>query len=166
MGNIQFQNFNCVLHGQSPKSMGYYLINKSSKKLTLSNDICECVHQHFGFGIHRGKFKSDWEPQSVIEAGGDSKCWMSAREQTLIGPAGWVKYNVEGGSTLNIIFDYDGLNNSQNFLQVDIYNCTSMRVSVRQKNIENIIANGFEGSDVNRQFEIVISNVTNNNDDN
>jgi hypothetical protein len=158
--------FSCVADGANPHSMGYYLINESSKKLTLSNQSCTCNDKHTGFSAIRGKFKQGWQPQSVIEAGEDNKCWISGR---VVGPtpAGWVKYDIEGGGTLIINYDYNGWGNLENvvFLQADIYNSSSTIVSFKQKNIKGVIANGFEDSDVNRQFLIVISNATNSNNE-
>jgi hypothetical protein len=155
----------CVASGANPNSMGYYLINKSSKRLTLSEVQCNRSCQgHFGFSVHSGKFKEGWEPTKVIEAGGDSKCWMSGRELATPKPAGWIIYNIEGGGTLNIEFDYDNWMDLQNqfFLMATIFRCATLKVTVRQKNIETVISNGFEGSDVKRQFEILISDEKNN----
>ena len=158
---------NCVADGANPHSMGYYLINESSKKLTLSNQSCACNHKHTGFSAYRGKFKQGWQPQSVIEAGEDNKCWMSGREGALPTPAGWVKYDIEGGGTLIINYDYDGWGDLENvvFLQAVIYKSSSTKVSFMQKNIKGVIANGFEDSDLNRQFLIEISNATNSNNE-
>jgi hypothetical protein len=150
----------CVADGHNPYSMGYYLINNSSKKLTLSEDICnESCKEHRGFNAHRGKFKLGWQPTQMIEAGGDSKCWMSARDTSSVSPAGWVIYNIEGGGTLNIEFDYIEMVDLQNqrYLTANVFRCESVKVSVKQKSIESIIRNGFEDSDVIRQFEIIIS---------
>jgi hypothetical protein len=155
--------FSCVADGSNPHSMGYYLMNESSKQLTLSNQSCTCNDKHTGFSVYRGKFKQGWQPQSVIEADEDSKCWMSGREgDVLLGPtpAGWVKYDIEGGGTLIINYDYDGWGDLENvvFLQAVIYNSSSTKVLFMQKNIKGVISNGFEDSDVNRQFLIEISN--------
>jgi len=151
--------FSCVADGANPHSMGYYLMNESSKELTLSNQSCTCNDKHTGFSAHRGKFKQGWQPQSVIEAGEDDICWISGR---VVGPtpAGWVKYDIEGGGTLIINYDYDGWGDLENvvFLQAVIYKSSTTKVSFMQKNIKGVIANGFEDSDVNRQFLIEISN--------
>ena len=68
---------NCVADGANPHSMGYFLINNSTKKLSLSNDNCheDCKKQS-GFSALHGKFKEGWQPESVIKAGGKSRCWM------------------------------------------------------------------------------------------
>ena len=149
----------CVATGGNPHSMGYYLINKSSKRLTLSEVQCSCQYVHLGFSVHRGKYKEGWEPTQSIDAGGNSKCWMSGRAGAAITPAGWIIYNIEGGGTLNIEFDYDEWMDLENqfFLKATIFRCATLKVSVKQKNIEAVIRNGFKGSDVKRQFEILIS---------
>jgi hypothetical protein len=156
----------CVETGANPHSMGFYLINESSKKLTLSNDICVCG-SHYGFSALHGKFKKDWQPQQTIEAGGESKCWMSGRDGAAVCPAGWIIYKIEGGGTIKIEFNSAGWTDLQNraFIQASIQNSTSLKVFVKQNVIQSIIRNGFEGTDAHRQFVILISNDTNNDGD-
>ena len=157
---------NCVETGANPHSMGYYLINESSKKLTLSNEICICG-SHYGFSALHGKFKEGWQPQQTIEASGESKCWMSGREGAAVCPVGWIHYKIEGGGILKIEYNSAGWADLQNraFIEASILNSSSLKVFVKQNVIQSIIRNGFEGTNADRQFVILVSNDTNNDGD-
>ena len=149
---------NCVADGANPHSMGYFLQNKSSKKLTLSNDTCQC-REHRGFSADQGKFKPGWQPKSLIEAGGQTKCWMSGRAGSAVCPAGWIIYDIEDGGKLRIDFNSAGWAEFQNraFIQAYITNCSSLQVSVTQDEITSVMPSEFSDTDSHRQFRILVS---------
>jgi hypothetical protein len=145
----------CVATGAGPNSMGFVLLNNSSKKMTLSNEKCaNSCGIHKGFSADHGKFRVDWTPLNVIGAGESSKCWMSGREGAPIKPSGWIKYNIEDGGILTFRFDDNGL-------KAEIsHDCSSINVSVNTENIERDMSEDFAGTDTNRQFLILVSDST------
>ena len=160
----------CVAGGANPHSMGYFLINTSSKKLSLSNEPCQpYCNRHRGFSAEHGKFKEGWEPRPSIEAGANGKCWMSGREGSAVCPEGWVKYKIDGGGgNLLIIYNSAGWTDLQNraYMEVSVSKDSPLKVSVEIKNIELEMGtmNGirFQDVDVYRQFVILISDDSNN----
>ena len=151
-------NQSCVVDGANPHNMGYFLLNKSSKKLYLSDDTCQCG-EHRGFSADHGKFKLGWQPKDVIESGDNDKCWMSGRAGSAVCPAGWIIYNIEDGGTLRIEFNSAGWADFQNraFIQAYVTNCSSLQVSVTQEEITLEMPSEFSGTDSHRQFKILVS---------
>jgi len=155
MGGTQ----SCVQTGSNPHSMGYVLVNNSSKCLTLSDIPCACGN-HRGFSTTHGKFKQDFQPLLSIAPGKSDKCWMSGREASAVNPEGWIHYNVEGGDTcVRIQFNSSGWSHGAHRIQAGIRVAAPRNISVRilEQSIEDDMPDGFRGTEVNRQFRIILT---------
>ena len=152
-------NNNCVANGANPHSMGISMINNSSKTLRRSEDLCQCG-KHGGFSADYGKFKIGYTPKLELNRGDSSFCWMSGREGSMVNPAGWINYDIEGGGKLCVVFTSAGLTagNNRAYVKASIEDCDSIIVTAAVKDIEYEmrINSGFE-ADAHRQFEIVFS---------
>ena len=154
-------NNSCVGDGTTPNSMGYILINNSSKSLFLSDFKCIC-ERHRGFSALHGKFKEGYEPENFIKPGGNSRCWMYSGEGSAVHPVGWVNYSIEDGGSMEIEYESDKWRHDRYgaLIQVSISDCPSLTVSVEIKNIESKMGPDFEGTSEDQQFEIVVSDDT------
>jgi hypothetical protein len=144
----------CVNTGGNPNSMGIYLLNNSSKLLTLSDDgPCGCPSKHRGFNAIHGKFKQDFAPPQRINAnGGDYRCWVSGRAGAAVKPEGWFSYQVQGGGSLK--FKYHYINQT---VQVESTGpCSrSVTATVRQEAIGAF--SGLDEKEFNLQFRVTLS---------
>ena len=144
----------CVASGANPHSMGIYLLNNSSKLLTLSDDgPCRCQSHHRGFNAEHGKFKEGFAPPQEIRAnGGDYKCWVSGRAGTAVRPEGWFSFQVQGGGKLKFKYHY---NNET--VQVESTGPCSQSVTctARQECIDAFMPAEFHGSSIH--FRVTLS---------
>ncbi len=144
----------CVASGANPHSMGIYLLNNSSKLLTLSDDgPCSCSSKHRGFDALHGKFKEDFAPPQRINAnGGDYKCWVSGRDGSTVRPEGWCSYQVQGGGTLKFKYHYN-----DETVQVESTGpCSrSVTATVRREAIDAFMPKEFRGTYL--QFRVTLS---------
>jgi hypothetical protein len=151
----------CVETGANPHSMGYILVNRSSKDLTLCSDLCVC-QQHRGFNANHGKFKAGWQPGSTVRAGYQDKCWMSGRDGSAVCPEGWIRYDVAGGGRVEIVFNSGGWSTvfssgyGMNCAAIQVRSPANILVEVVQGSIESDMPTGFHGTDRHRQFTITL----------
>jgi hypothetical protein len=153
-------NQSCVASGANPHSMGVRLINHSSKNFTLSqhaDHTCQCG-DHRGFSAEHGKFRPDYTPPPTIRSSHAARMWMSGRSGSAVCPAGWIAYDIEGGGVLQIIYNSAGWTDLQNraFVLVHVTNCSSLTITIVEKDISRHFGSEFEGTDLHRQFEITV----------
>jgi hypothetical protein len=145
----------CVASGGNPNSMGIYLLNNSSKLLTLSDDgPCGCRSKHRGFNALHGKFKEGFAPPQAINAnGGEYRCWVSGRAGAAVKPEGWFSYQVQGGGSLKFKYHY-----IDQTVQVESTGpCSrSVTATVRQEAIAAKMS--VDEREFNLQFRVTLSN--------
>jgi hypothetical protein len=145
----------CVETGGTPHSMGYILVNRSSKDLTLCSDRCAC-QRHSGFSANHGKFVDGSQPGWRVRAGCQDKCWMSGREGAAVCPEGWIRYDVDGGGTVEIVFNSGGWSAGMNCAAIQVRSPSNILAEVVQGSIESDMPTGFRGTDRHRQFTITL----------